>query len=156
MSTCPTCHQEIPIKPDTFGNRVQLARAAKGWDRSEMADEMGYERTSMITRWEEGTVVPKDIETVEFLSTVLDVTPAWLLYGVQEPKLFDVPDAVAPVDDQYAEDLVEGEEVVVDLNYTGPADLDLAKDEPESSAEDTVRRRPAMLDEILGKLEGKS
>jgi len=134
MSTCPTCFQEIEILPDSFGNRVQLARFDQGFSRTEMASELGYTRTSMVTRWENGTVVPKDIETVELIAAVLDVTPAWLLYGVQEPKLFEQTADALVVDE------VEGEEVLVDEDFEIFSD----DDDTESSG----RTRPEILDKL--------
>ena len=145
MKTCPTCDQVLPDEDlDTFGYRMKEARIALGWGKEDLADILGYNRTTQITRWEECTLTPRDIDVVETLAGVLEVTPAWLLYGVQEPKLFEVEDAI--VTDDLDDDIVEGhgeffgaEDEPVPETFTNETDTD-------SSGES----RPAILDKIKG------
>lgn len=106
---CPTCGQELPTEADTFGTRVQAARVEQEMTRQDLATALGYERTSIVTRWESGQLQPTEIPVVESVAMALRVTPAWLLYGVQEPQLFDeVPMPEPPPEDAIDEDEMDG------------------------------------------------
>jgi len=114
QTQCPTCGQELPTESNTFGSRIEAARVQREMTRQDLADALGYERTSIVTRWETGQLEPTEISVVESVALALDVTPAWLLYGVQEPKLFtDVADALV----EYYQDEVDGEPVLVEDEY---------------------------------------
>ena len=124
QTQCPTCGQELPTESNTFGSRVEAVRVQREMTRQDLADALGYERTSIVTRWETGQLAPTEIAIVESVAQALDVTPAWLLYGVQEPKLFtDLGDANVQ---EFYEDDVEGEPVLVDSYPELPA-----KESPE-------------------------
>lgn len=152
MSTCPTCLQEIETVDATFGTRLREARIAEELTREDLAEVLGYQRTSIVTRWESGQLVPKDIEVVETVAAAVSVTPAWLLYGVLEPKLFtDVADALVeyfdsePVEDDESGE-VEGEEVLADNYYP-----DFNDDESTHTITSGVTRP-----EILNRIRGES
>lgn len=91
---CPTCNQELPTASDTFGSRVEAARVQLELTRQELAEALGYQRTSIVTRWETGQLEPAVIAIIEQVAMVLKVTPAWLLYGVRE--LDEIPEPVEP------------------------------------------------------------
>lgn len=79
---CPTCGQLYPADLDTFGGRVQAARVAAGTTRTELAEQIGYVRQTVVTKWETGRApMPDSIELVEKLAAALNVTPEYLIFG---------------------------------------------------------------------------
>lgn len=144
MNTCPTCGSEITVEEATFGTRLRQARIELELTKEDLAASLGYERTSIVTRWESGQLVPRDIEVVETVAYVLGVTPAWLLYGVQEPKLFtEVADAVdiePPDEDAISEDeFEEPHDEVPHAEWVDEDEID------PTSTEASGRARPAIL-----------
>ena len=160
---CPTCEQEMPIADDTFASRLREARVDQSLSRSDLAEVLGYERTSVITRWESGGLIPRDTEIIETIAAALDTTPAWLLYGVQEPKLFtEVGDAIE-VERSMVPDEFEGEPALLDDATAGlpvkllPPDIDDSDDdwdewveEPTEDESTTTsgKARPAILKQL--------
>ena len=119
--TCPTCGREYDVPEDTFAARLQKGRIERGLTRAELGSALGYQRSSVITRWETSNLQPSDIAVVESLAAALDTTPAWLLYGVQEDPLPDMTTFgdganvdVETFGDGYVAGESEGEEVPVD------------------------------------------
>lgn len=85
----------------TFAGRVMAARLAAGLTREDLSETLDFANTAQVSRWEHGTSGrPRDIEVTERLAAALGTRPAWLLYGVEEPELFDASGyAEATVDD---------------------------------------------------------
>jgi len=73
MST--TIHNKV----EKFADRLRNARKAKALGQTELADKLGVSGGS-VGNWEIGTSQPR-AETLGKLAAILEVTPAWLLYG---------------------------------------------------------------------------
>lgn len=77
--------QENNNKIETFADRLRFARKAKGLGQTELAGKVGVSSGS-VGNWEMGPSQPRP-ETLRKVAAILDVTPAWLLYGNSEPGL---------------------------------------------------------------------
>lgn len=78
-----------------FGERVRrarlelAARLGRVVTQVEVAERMGVTGVT-VGRWEAGAKQP-DLETIERLANVLDVTPAWLAFGDAGEREVDPP-----------------------------------------------------------------
>lgn len=61
----------------TFGEKLKSARKAKNFTQKELAHKIGAKHNS-ISDWESDKNKP-DIDTVELLCGILDITPTYLL-----------------------------------------------------------------------------
>jgi len=79
-------------KIETFADRLRSARKAKGLGQTELAGKVGVSSGS-VGNWEIGPSQPRP-ETLRKVAAILEVTPAWLLYGssTSEPH-FEMKDA---------------------------------------------------------------
>lgn len=62
----------------TTGERIRIARKAQNMTQSELADKVGV-KFSTIHKYESGLVVNLKRDTIDALSKVLNVSPAWLM-----------------------------------------------------------------------------
>lgn len=79
-----------------FSGRLQHARGDRGMTQSELAKLVECHDRE-IARYEQGAVKPRE-ERLRRIATVLDVTPAWLLFGGPEAtqaEADDVPNEAA-------------------------------------------------------------
>ncbi|WP_367647413.1 helix-turn-helix domain-containing protein [Ruegeria arenilitoris] len=70
----------------SLGERLRLARLAKGISQGELASAIGVSRTA-IGQWELNGVQPS-LERLDEVSRFLDVKPEWIAFGVS-----DTPDS---------------------------------------------------------------
>lgn len=69
------------MKLETLGARLRWARQQKGWTQQELANRSGTTQ-DVVQKIENGkSRRPRNIEK---LATVLDVSPAWLQFGMEE------------------------------------------------------------------------
>lgn len=67
---------------DKFGERLRDQRVAKGWTQLELSRRMGIAPMD-ISNYERGAKKPRH-ERALMLAQVLDVSSAWLVFGVGE------------------------------------------------------------------------
>ncbi len=66
------------IEADSLGSRVTRTRLRKGWTQHELADNVGTSQ-AVVQRIETGKCMhPRNIDRI---ANVLNVTPAWLMFG---------------------------------------------------------------------------
>lgn len=75
----------------TIGERIRLAREAKGLTKSELQRRLGVAYTT-LTAWEKDLSEPTISNAVE-VASALDRTPDWVMFG--EESLDDYPEVFA-------------------------------------------------------------
>ncbi len=81
----------IPRKMDTLGSRLRRKRRERGWTQEELALRAGTNQ-AVIQKIENGkSLRPRKIDEI---AQVLDVNPAWLVFG-EEASIAAVPDEEA-------------------------------------------------------------
>jgi transcriptional regulator with XRE-family HTH domain len=75
---------EIIKKIENFGDRLRTARKAKALGQVELAAKIGVSGGS-VGNWEVGPSQPRP-EALRKLAAILEVTPAWLIYGDPPPE----------------------------------------------------------------------
>jgi transcriptional regulator with XRE-family HTH domain len=70
---------EIHNKSETFADRLRKARRAKGLGQEDLAAKLEVSSGS-VGNWEIGPSLPRP-KTLGKIAALLEVTPAWLLYG---------------------------------------------------------------------------
>ena len=85
-----------------IANRLRQARLNKGLTQQQLADKMGYRSRSAICQIESDKY-EISLDTAKKLAKILDVDPAWLVFGDEDIKdeinrLFDL----LPVEKQEA------------------------------------------------------
>lgn len=80
---------EIHKQTETFADRLRTARKSKALGQTELAEKIDVSKGS-IGNWEIGPSQPRP-ETLGKLAAILEVSPAWLLYG-EENKRFELGD----------------------------------------------------------------
>lgn len=71
------------------GRRIRTSRLAAGLSQDELARRIGYSGRSAVSKLESGIIAP-DLILIDKLSSVLDVTRNWLMYGEEgsEPSTY--------------------------------------------------------------------
>lgn len=76
------------------GKRIKLARTNREMPQSELCEMLSQHDVEMtqntLSNIERGTRIIRDVELAAF-AQVLDVNPAWLLFGDKPPKFSDAP-----------------------------------------------------------------
>lgn len=83
----------IAYRPESFeletvttrGDRIRQAREAKRLSQAKLGDLVGV-RSPTVFRWEKSDMRPED-ETLDRLADALGVSAAWILYGIDEPRV---------------------------------------------------------------------
>src|SRR3982751_1335005 len=68
----------------SIGQRIAVARSAKGWTQAELAEKLGKSRGTVV-QYEQGNIEPP-IRQIQQLADLLDVAPELLAFGAQGIK----------------------------------------------------------------------
>lgn len=77
-----------------FGKRLRAARVKKGLSQQDLADLFGIERAS-VSMWERGKNPPA-LNKIGALARKLEVSGDWLISGVRDQKIPEVPSNIIP------------------------------------------------------------
>lgn len=93
---------------DTIGARIASARKAKGLTQEQLARALDASGQT-VSRWERNAFAP-DETYLPKLATVLDVTPAWIEYGLAKPEpVLDRSTSQLPADPLLEQFLVDAD-----------------------------------------------
>lgn len=67
---------------DTLGERLAWARKKKGLNQTEVAEACGWKGHTRVSNYELGSE-PENLDAIERLAAAVDVTPAWLAFGME-------------------------------------------------------------------------
>ncbi len=79
--TCPCYRREMQFRHEEMGARLEQARQTAGYSRRGLSEQAGLANQTAFMI-ETGRRMP-GVDTVERLSNVLGVSPAWIAYGSQ-------------------------------------------------------------------------
>lgn len=90
MSDAPT-DRDITrrVAEDTWNNRLAQARSARGMTKTEVAKATAISSPTM-TEWENGNIRMLDADKMMRICLLLDISPAWLMFGDGPPPEFSV------------------------------------------------------------------
>lgn len=76
----------VPAAPETFGERITLARRQLGWSVERMARRLGVKASTLAT-WEKGVAprTPTEGELARRYEQTIGIDRNWLLWGEPSP-----------------------------------------------------------------------
>jgi transcriptional regulator with XRE-family HTH domain len=92
-------------QPQSFGERVRVSRArmrtpeGQRWTQDNLASALAVKRNT-VSRWENGTMLPKDPAVIASLARVLHVSVDWLLAGLGGESSKDIAPSAGRVGDR--------------------------------------------------------
>lgn len=69
---------EIEQHRENSGMRIKELRETKGWTKSELGNRLGMKSYTSVTRWEDGSNLPRGLEIIK-MAEMFDVSTDYLL-----------------------------------------------------------------------------